>query len=59
MERCYNCGKLRKVSVAGSYRYLGEKYDILLCQWCKAVSTRRKNAKLPKPHINRKKGGDK
>lgn len=56
MERCYNCNKDRPVSVVGSYMSQGIEIDIVLCQWCKAASTRRKRALLPKPYINRKGG---
>lgn len=56
IEHCFSCGKLRPVKKTGEYKYKGETFDIVCCQWCRGAIVRRKNAKLPNPYIKRKGG---
>jgi uncharacterized protein CbrC (UPF0167 family) len=43
MKYCYICNKKRKTKVVGTYIYKGEEIEITVCQWCRAVETRRNN----------------
>jgi len=40
---CFNCGKLRPVKKIGSFECKGVISPIVVCQWCRAAETRRKN----------------
>ena len=53
---CDACSKERKVTKVGRYKFDGKTYHIKMCQWCRAAATRRRNAKLPEPFLDRKEG---
>jgi len=53
---CIVCNKKRKVQRVGGYIFRAKEYPILACQWCRAAATRRRNAKLPEPFLDRKEG---
>lgn len=46
-EWCYGCSKKRPCKVVGTYDYEGARYNIYVCQWCRAESTKRKKRGLP------------
>ena len=56
IDYCFGCAKLRPVKKTGEYKYKGVTSPILVCQWCRAAATRRRNAKLPEPFLDRKEG---
>jgi len=41
-QRCFNCNNMRACKSTGKYIFEGTKYDIWVCQWCRAAETKRK-----------------
>ena len=46
-HHCFGCAKKRSCKVMGTYKYDGKNHNIYVCQWCRAVSTKRKQRGLP------------
>ena len=44
---CFGCSKKRPCKAIGTYKYEGETYNIYVCQWCRAETTKRKKRGLP------------
>lgn len=44
---CFGCSKKRPCKAIGTYKYDGEAYNIYVCQWCRAETTKRKKRGLP------------
>lgn len=40
-EYCFGCSKKRPCKVIDTYKYQGEAYNIYVCQWCRAETTKR------------------
>ena len=40
---CFTCNSFRSVEKIGTYEYEGKEYPIVLCKYCRAWGTRRKN----------------
>ena len=49
IDYCFGCNKKRIVKEVGVYIYKNKTYSILICQWCKAVNTKRKKIQQVTP----------